>query len=166
MWKERQSTGHSTLQWCQPAEQEVATNLGTKTGRTWWWGWLWDIRLAVGTIKKSSIANAPLGMVCKKRERHQRHLGSVAHLSIAAVPSYLLRWRQEPRGHGRQAGPCCGAVLRAQGPAQGSAMVGKLCLCVCLHVTSMAVGNSAAERQTVTNYILVNLVIISNAFPF
>jgi hypothetical protein len=61
-------------------------------------------------------------------------------------------------------------VLRAQGPAEGSAMVGKLFVCfcsfVCLHVTFMAVVNNAAERQTVTNYILVNLVIIQRAFSF
>jgi hypothetical protein len=59
---------------------------------------------------------------------------------------------------------CC-AVLRAQGPAQGSAMVGKLfvCLFVCWYVTFMAVVNNAAERQTVTNYILVHVVIVSKA---
>jgi len=66
-----------------------------------------------------------------------------------------------PRGHGLQAGPCCVVVLGAQVAAQGSAMVCKLF--VCLFVCYMAVANRAAERQTVTNHILVTVVIISNA---
>ena len=52
-------------------------------------------------------------------------------------------------------------VLGAQVAAQGSAMVCKLF--VCLFVCYMAVANRAAERQTVTNHILVTVVIISNA---